>query len=196
MLIIEGYKIQNYSEHMSDDELFTFCSSNKALRIERDKDQNIIIMSPVGGLSGFFEQRFIAMIAIWELTQKKGVSFSSATGFLLPNGAMRSPDGSWVSDERWNTLKDKQKEKFLPIVPDFVVEVRSQSDQLKNLKEKMEEWIDNGVRLAWLIDYQGNQAFIYRPNHSVELLEGLNQTLSGENVMKGFEFDLNLLRMP
>jgi len=109
---------------------------------------------------------------------------------------MRSPDAAWVSDERWKTVKEEQKEKFLPVVPDFIVEVRSESDKLKDLKEKMDEWIENGVRLGWLIDYKGKRAYIYRPNQPIEVLGGLDQILSGEHVLEDFEFDLNLLRIP
>ena len=196
MLIVEGHKIVNYSEHMTDDELFDFCQTNKGLRIERDAQQNIIIMAPVGGESGYFESEFIVEIGLWVRKNKKGISFSSATGFILPNGAMRSPDASWMSQERWDSIPKGQTQKFLTVMPDFVVEVLSPSDQLNKAKDKMQEWIDNGVRLAWLVDVKGEQTFIYREDGSIEIIKGFQHTLQGEEVLEGFEFDLRQLRLP
>ena len=124
MLIVEGHKIdlnQN-PNNFTDDELFEFCVLNKELRIERDANQNIIIMAPVGGGSGFYEKDFMFEVEYWVRQNKKGRTFSSSTGFLMPNGAMRSPDACWVSEERWATVPEAQKTKFLPVVPDFVVE--------------------------------------------------------------------------
>lgn len=195
MLIVEGHKILNYSEHMNEDEFYEFCQMNKELRIERDSEKNIIIMAPVGGESGFFEKEFIGNIWFWEQKNPFGKSFSSSTGFRLPNGAMRSPDSSWVNKERWETVADHQKKKFLPVVPNFIVEVRSDTDSLKKLQTKMQEWIDNGVELGWLVDPPNQQVFIYRINKEVEIMEGFNRKLSGENVMPGFEFDLSRLKM-
>ncbi|MEZ4776264.1 MAG: Uma2 family endonuclease [Bacteroidia bacterium] len=195
MLIIEGLEIRNYSEHMSDGELFEFCADNPQLRIERDSRKNIIIMSPADGESGYFEKEFIVDIGIWTRSHS-GVSCSSNTGFLLPNGAMRAPDASWISPERWNTLSSAEKSKFLAVVPDFVVEVRSPSDNIHTLGEKMLEWIENGVRLAWLIDPQAKRAFIYREDGSVDTVEGFDQKLSGENVLEEFVFDLSQLQIP
>ncbi|MEM7655966.1 MAG: Uma2 family endonuclease [Bacteroidota bacterium] len=196
MLFFEQYPIRNYSAHMSDTELFEFCVANQELRIERDADQNILIMAPVGGGSGFYEKDFITDIEIWVRQTKLGISFSSSTGFLLPNGAMRSPDASWLSDEKWQSLTAEQKQGFIPLVPDFVVEVRSPTDSLKRLRNKMLEWIEQGVHLGWLIDPVENQALIYRENGSIAIIEGLEAILTGEEVMPGFEFDLNRLRLP
>lgn len=200
MLIIEGHEVRKVQlnknkDRFTDDELYEFCILNEDLRIERDANQNIIIMAPVSGNSGFYEDEVITDIGIWR-RKNGGVSFSSATGFILPNGAMRSPDGCWISPQRWSKITDEQKEKFLPIVPDFIVEVRSKTDSLKSLKAKMQEWIENGVRLGWLIDIKGKQAFIYRQNGSIEIVEGLNQKLTGEDVMPSFEFDLTLMKVP
>jgi Uma2 family endonuclease len=195
MLIYKNTRIKNYSENMTDEELVEFCALNKELRIERDKHRNIIIMEPAGGSSGYFETEASGEIRIWT-KKKKGIAFNSNTGFLLPNGAMRSPDGCWISDERWQTVPDDQKDKFLPVVPDFIIEIRSPSDNLSQLQEKMEEWRENGARLAWLIDPEEKQVFIYRENGSMEHKAGLDGKLSGEGIMPGFEFDLKLLRMP
>jgi Uma2 family endonuclease len=196
MLIYKNTRIKNYSENMTDEELMEFCALNKELRIERDKNRNILVMEPAGGSSGYFESETILEIALWVRSNRKGISFSSNTGFFLPNGAMRSPDGCWISDERWRTVPDDQKDKFLPVVPDFIVEIRSPSDSLAQLQEKMEEWRENGARLAWLIDPEDHQVFIYREDGSVEHKVGLDGKLSGEAVMPGFSFDLGLLRIP
>ncbi len=198
MLIVEGHKIHldRNPNNLTNDELFEFCMLNRALHIERDAAQNIIIMAPVGGNSGFYEKDLIFAIESWVREHKSGYSFSSSTGFLMPNGAMRSPDACWISEARWSTLTDAQKQKFPPIVPDFVVEIRSRSDALKGLKAKMEEWIENGVRLAWLIDAKNEQVFIYRADGSIEIVKGFDGVLNGEHVMSGFAFDLGQLRMP
>jgi len=198
MLIVEGYKIHLHKnpEEFTDDELYEFCVINKDLRIERDKDQNIIIMTPVGGNSGFFEKDLIFEVERWVREKQRGYSFSSSTGFLLPNGAMRSPDACWVSEERWSKLKPEQKQKFPPVVPDFVVEIRSASDELQSRQNKMEEWIENGVRLGWLLDLKNEKAYVYRVGESAEVIEGLIQQLTGEDVMPGFTVDLARLQKP
>ncbi len=191
--MIYQLKLPKSMESLSNDELYEFCILNKALNIERDANQNIIIMAPVGGGSGFFEKKLGYYIEHWLISNNQGISFSASTGFLLPNGAMRSPDGCWVSDERWAKVPDDKKIKFLPVVPDFVVEVRSNTDTLKGTKAKMLEWIENGVRLAWLIDSKNKQTFIYRADGTIEKVVGFDKKLSGEEVMKDFEFDLKLL---
>jgi Uma2 family endonuclease len=198
MLIVEGYKIHinKNPEEFTDDELYDFCVLNRELNVERDKDQNIIIMAPVGGHSGFFEKDLIFEVESWVRRTQKGFSFSSSTGFLLPNGAMRSPDACWVSEERWSVLSDQQKQKFPPVVPDFIVEIRSSTDSLSTIQDKMEEWISNGVRLAWLLDPKNEQAWIYREDGRVEQVIGFNQSLSGEGVMPGFTLDLSGLKQP
>ena len=196
MLIVEGYKIHLHKnpEEFTDDELYEFCVINKDLRIERDKDQNIIIIAPVGGNSGFFEKDLIFEVERWVREKQRGYSFSSSTGFLLPNGAMRSPDACWVSEERWSKLKPEQKQKFPPVVPDFVVEIRSASDELQSRQNKMEEWIENGVQLGWLLDLKNEKAYVYRVGESAEVIEGLIQQLTGEDVMPGFTVDLARLQ--
>lgn len=196
MLIVEGHKIKNYSEHMTDDELYEFCMQNKGLRIERDKDQNIIIMSPVGGESGFFEKNFIFELELWVRQNKQGLTFSSSTGFLLPNGAMRSPDACWISEERWKEVPEDQKQKFLPLVPEFIVEIKSPGDSIKDLKVQMEDWIESGVRLAWLVDPNAKNVYVYRSKKAVEKLNGFDQVLKAEEIMPGFEFDFRQLRLP
>lgn len=198
MLIVEGTKIHldKNPNDLSNDELYTFCQANKDLRIERDAQQNIIILAPVGGNSGFHEKNFMFEIEYWVRKNKSGKSFSSSTGFLMPNGAMRSPDACWISDERWAKVTEEEKKKFPPVVPDFVVEVRSETDSLKGAKAKLEEWIENGVLLAWLIDTKNKQSFVYKEDGSVEIIEGFDKILKGTPIMPKFEFDLSLLKTP
>jgi len=197
MLIVEGHQIHldRNPNNLTNDELYDFCVMNQELRIERDAQQNIIIMAPVGGDSGYREIEFMTEINIWR-RKNGGASFSSSTGFLMPNGAMRSPDACWVSEERWSTITAEQKKKFPPVTPDFIVEVRSSTDTLKAAKAKMEEWVENGIRLGWLIDFKNKQVFIYREDGSIEIVKGLEHKLSGEEVMENFVFDLKQLKMP
>ena len=183
------------SGKMSDEEFLVFCANNPKLRIEQDQYQNVIVMPPLKGDSTIYEKHAIVEVGIWEKING-GVSTSSAGGFKLPNGATRCPDACWISNERWATLSIKQKTEFLPIVPDFVMEIRSQSDSLTKLKAKMQEWIENGVRLGWLIDPKNKVTYIYRENGSIEIVEGFDKTLSGEEVMPEFEFDLGLFQIP
>ena len=195
MLIVEDLKIQfnKNLDRFTDDELYEFCLLNKELRIERDANQDIIIMSPVGGCSGYREKDLIFAIEYWVRTTGLGRSFSSSTGFIMPNGAMRSPDACWISDERWSKVTEAQKIKFPPVVPNFVVEVRSATDSLKGTKAKLEEWITNGVQLGWLVNTKKEQVHQYREDGTVEMISGFNQQISGDPVMPGFKFDLRIL---
>jgi len=181
------------TEKMSDEEFMDFCMANKKLRIERDKHGNITIMPPLTGKSGYREDEVVVEIKIWHRKIKSGMAYGSNTGFILPNGATRSPDASWTSQERWNKLTEEEKDQFLPVVPDFVIEVRSKSDGLRQLKDKMEEWLENGVRLAWLIDPKNKTTYIYRADGTSGVVKGFDKILSGEDVAVGFELDLNLL---
>ncbi len=181
------------TEKMSDKEFFDFCMANKKLRIERDKYGNIIIMPPLTGNSGYREDEVAVEIKIWHRKIRIGMAYGSNTGFILPNGATRSPDASWTSQERWDKLTEQEKDEFLPVVPDFIIEVRSKSDSLKQLKDKMEEWMENGARLAWLIDPKNKTTYIYRENGTSDVVKGFDKKLSGEDVAVGFELDLSLL---
>ena len=180
---------------MSEEEFITFCAANPELQIEQDQYQNVIVMPPVYGESGYCEKKATGKLDLYE-ENFGGVSFGPSSGFRLPNGATRCADACWVSDERWNTLTDEEKKKFFPVVPDFVIEVRSETDRLKTLKAKIQEWMENGTRLGWLIDPKTKKIHIYREDESVEIVEGFNKVLSGEDVVPGFEFDLKRLKMP
>lgn len=174
---------------LNEDSFFDFCQLNSHLRIERNSTGELIIMSPAGSETGNRNFRLIQQLANWTDKDGTGIGFDSSAGFILPNGATRSPDASWVKLSRWNALSNVQKAKFAPLCPDFVVEISSPSDSLKTLKEKMQEYINNGASLGWLIDRQNHQFYIYRPNVDVECLDN-PVTVSGDSVLPGFNLDL------
>jgi Uma2 family endonuclease len=179
----------------TDDELFEFCAANKELRIERDENGQIIIMPPTGTTSGKHNFKVNALFGRWALAHEDlGYGFDSSTGFRLPSGAMRSPDLAWIKKERWDLLSPEEQEKFAPLTPDFVIEVRSRSDSLKELQNKMQEWGRNGCRLAWLIDPVEEKAYVYTPQGLTKKAESFAEILSGEEVLPGFELDLSLLK--
>lgn len=181
-------------KNMSDDEFFNFCVQNKKTRIERDEDHQIYIMPPVGNDSSAKNATITLELGLWNKNHKKGIVFDSSAGFFLPDKSMRSPDASWISNERWTRVSTGEKKKFAYISPDFIIELLSPSDRLSQLKKKMEKWIANGVSLAWLIVPQLQQAFIYRKDGSIETITGFDKTLSGEEVLPGFELNLEDLK--
>ncbi len=174
---------------LSDDQFFDFCRVNRDLRIERTADGEIILMSPAGGGSSHRNLRLNVQIAAWAERDGTGVAFDSSCGFILPNKATRSPDASWVERSRLASLTEEQKDKFLPLCPDFAVELRSPSDLLSVLRRKMEEYIANGTRLGWLIDPLERNVHVYRPGEQPGILDNPN-TLSGEPLLPGFEMKL------
>lgn len=175
---------------LTDEQYFQMCQNNRDLRFERTAKGVLLIMPPTGGETSNRNGRLNQQVFNWADTNELGIAFDSNGGFKLPNGADRAPDASWVSIDRWNALTPEQREKFLPLCPDFVVELRSASDSLTELREKMQEYIANGARLGWLIDRKNKRVEIYRPNQEVEILDN-PATLSGEDVLPGFVLDLN-----
>lgn len=176
---------------MTDDQFFEFCQLNRDLSIERNKTGELLIMSPTGSETGNREGNIFGQLWMWSEQDGTGLAFSSSTGFTLSTGAEKSPDGSWIKLERWNALSSEQQQKFAPICPDFVVELRSASDNLKPLQEKMEEYMrEPGVQLGWLIDRKQRQVYIYRPGMTVECLEN-PETVSGEPVLPGFVLNMS-----
>jgi len=163
--------------------------ANRELQLERTEAGKLIVNPPTGGETGRINSDLSGQLWLWNRKTKLGKAFSSSTGFYLPNGADRSPDASWVRQERWDALTPEQKEGFLPLSPDFVVELRSKSDNMKPLREKMKEYMENQVRLGWLIDRKNRKVEIYRQNQEVEVLDN-PVTLSGEDVLPGFVLDL------
>src|SRR4028118_373083 len=167
------------------------CQANQDLQLERTATGEVIIMPPTFPWTGKQNFSLYIQLGVWNERAGLGVGFDSSAGFTLPTGAVRSPDVSGVSNERWEALTEtQQKEEFSPLSPDFVIELRSNSDSLKKLREKMQEYIDNGVRLGWLIDTTKKQVDIYRLGQDVEVLQAPT-TLSGEDVLPGFVLDLN-----
>ncbi|WPP50375.1 Uma2 family endonuclease [Catalinimonas niigatensis] len=178
---------------MTDDEFYQFCTDNPELRLERNEHQEIIIMSPTGTTSGFNSSECFGQLYLWNKQTKLGKTFDSSTGFLLPDGSVRSPDAAWVSNTQWKQLTAEQKKKFAPLCPVFVIEVKSESDNLTDLQKKMQMWISNGCLLAFLIDPELKQSFIYAKNTAVEQIRGFDKQLSGGTVLPGFELDLSEL---
>jgi Uma2 family endonuclease len=174
---------------MTADQFFDFCQSNRELRIERTAKGDVLIMSPTGGESGARNAELVMQLRQWAKANATGVAFDSSTGFTLPNGAIRSPDAAWVRRSRLLRLTAEQKEKFLPLCPDVVVELLSPTDHLPTVREKMEEYIANGAQLGWLIDPTDRHVEVYRPGAAGEHLDHA-ATLSGEPVLVGFELDL------
>ncbi|WP_019989546.1 Uma2 family endonuclease [Rudanella lutea] len=173
----------------SDDELYDFCAANPELRIERDENGQIIIMPPTGLESSFVNNELQTETSVWNRKTKAGRVSDSNGGYKLPDNSMRAPDVGWVSNERLATVTAEQLKKFAPVTPDFVIEVRSESDGLAELKAKMNKWLANGVRLAWLVDTQEQTTIVYRPNQVPEEVP-FGQTLSGEDVLIGFTLNV------
>ena len=179
---------------LTDEAFFEFCKKNHPFRIEKNKHQKIIVIAPVGFKGGQNEGKAYGKLFVWHDQLGKGWITNPSVAFRLPDGSTSAPDAAWVADEKIARLTEKEFENFLPVVPDFVIEVRSKSDSLKKLKEKMKDtWMANGVRLAWLIDPIKQKSYIYRENASPETVSGFENKLSGEKVCPGFEFDLSLL---
>jgi Uma2 family endonuclease len=174
---------------VTEDKFFEFCQLNAEWRIERTAQGEVLIMPPTGGETGSRETKLSTQLTNWAEQDGTGVAFGSSTGFDLPNGATRSPDASWVERSRLEMLTTEQKKKFLPLCPDFVIELRSPSDRLDDLKEKMQEYIDNGARLGWLLDPISRRVYVYLPGSPVECLDN-PQNISADPVLPGFKLDL------
>jgi Uma2 family endonuclease len=174
---------------LTDDALFELCRVNRDLRIERTSEGDLIIMSPTGGRTGRRNFTLTTEFGIWVAGDGTGVGFDSSTGFVLPNGAERAPDVAWVRKARWDALTSDQQERFVPLCPDFVIELRSPSDDLEDLHAKMREYIENGAALGWLLDPLEPRAWVYRPGAAPERLDA-PATISGDPVLPGFVLDL------
>ncbi|MBD2340389.1 Uma2 family endonuclease [Calothrix sp. FACHB-156] len=175
--------------HLTDEQFYQLCIANQDLSLEMNAAGELIIVPPVGGESGNQEAGLITDLEIWNRQAKLGKVFSSSTIFILPNGAKRSPDAAWVKLERWEALTPEQRKKFPPLVPDFAIELRSETDRLKTLQDKMQEYIENGLRLGWLINPQDARVEIYRLNQAVQVVQ-IPTILSGEDVLYGFELQV------
>ena len=174
---------------LSDEDFFEFCQANPEWRFERTSEGDLIIMPPTGGETGGRNFILNGLFYAWAKSDGTGKGFDSSTGFTLPNGAKRSPDLAWVKLARWNALSDDERKEFPPLCPDFLVELRSQSDSLATLQEKMDEYIASGAQLGWLIDPIEKKVYVYRPQATAECLDN-PVSVSGEPLLQGFILDL------
>lgn len=177
------------SQRMSDEEFLELCRLNRDLRIERTSGGAVIVMPPVGGEASSFSARVTARLVVWAEANGRGIPFDSSGGFLLPNGAERSPDFAWVLVSRWQRLSRKQQQEFPPLCPDFVIEIRSPSDRLVPLQQKMREYLDNGASLGWLIDPLKRKVYVYRPDTAVGRLDA-PKAISGDPLLPGCRLKL------
>lgn len=175
---------------MTDDQFYEFCQINRDFSIERSSTGELMIMSPTGSETDERNFNLIGQLWAWTKQDGTGVGFGSSGGFTLPNGAVRSPDAAWIKHTRWEAISSELRKKFAPICPEFLIELRSESDNLRILQDKMQEYIDNGTQLGWLIDRKQRQVFIYRPNIAVEVLDN-PKNLCGEQLLPGFVLDLS-----
>jgi Uma2 family endonuclease len=174
---------------ITHEEFVQLAQVNRDLQLERTASGELIVMPPTGSETGNRNSDLEGQLWLWNKQTKLGKTFNSSTAFHLPNGADRAPDAAWIALERWDTLTLQEKEGFAPIAPDFVIELRSKTDSLAKLRAKMQEYMENGVRLGWLIDRKNKIVEIYRQNQDVEILN-FPMTLSGEDVLPGFILDL------
>ena len=177
------------SIELTDEQFYQLCVNNRDLHIERNANGDLVIMPPTGGETGNKNAGIVAQLWVWNNRDNLGKVFDSSTGFILPNGANRSPDASWIPLTIWDGLTEDEKQRFLPLCPDFAVELLSPSDNLAKTQEKMREYIDNGMVLGWLINPVQQQVEIYRQRKPVEVLDSPN-SLSGENILPGLVLDL------
>ncbi|MGJ5630629.1 Uma2 family endonuclease [Nostoc sp. CALU 1950] len=175
---------------LTEDQFYEFCQLNRDFHIERNAVGELVIMSLTDAETSQRNFEIIGQLGIWTKQDGTGVGFGSSGGFTLPNGAVRSPDAAWIKRDRWEAIPPELRKKFAPICPEFVIELRSESDNLRILQDKMQEYIDNGTQLGWLIDRKQRRVFIYCPNIAVEVLDN-PKILSGEPLLPGFVLDLS-----
>jgi len=177
---------------LNEDQFYQLCRDNPDIKFERNANGELIVMPPTGGETGRRNAKLTARFVLWNEQTQLGEVFDSSTCFKLPNGSNRSPDVSWVELSRWNALSLEQREKFPPIAPDFVLELMSPSDSLSETQAKMEEYMNAGVRLGWLIERKTRSVEIYRQGQLKEVLDS-PASLSGEDVLLGFTLDLQII---
>ena len=174
---------------LSENQFLKLCQLNRDLRIERNAEGELLIMPPTGGGSGNRNAEITRQLGNWARRDGTGEFFDSSTGFQLPNTAVRAPDAAWIPRERWEQLSPAEREKFVPLCPDFVIELRSPTDRLRDVHDKMREYIANGTRLGWLLNPPTRQVYIYRPGARVERLDN-PERVSGDPVLPGFMLNL------
>ena len=186
------FRLKVEATRLTEQQFVELCRENRDLRFELTADKELVIMAPAGSETGRQNSEIAYTLMAWAKRDGAGLSFDSSTGFRLPNGAIRSPDAAWVRRESWHALSPEQRRGFAPLCPDFVLELRSPSDQLSGLQDKMQEYIDNGARLAWLLDPLEKRAYIYRSGRPVEQRDD-PPTLRGDPVLPGFVLRLDVL---
>ena len=174
---------------LTSEQFYRLCSDNPELRMELTAERELILMSPTGAKTGYRNAELNYQLVGWAKADGSGITFDSSTVFALPTGAKRSPDASWIQRKRWDALSAEEQEKFAPLCPDFVAELRSPSDHLATLEAKMDEYIQNGARLGWLLDPIEKRLYVYRPGQKVEVLENPTR-VEGEDVLMGLVVDL------
>jgi Uma2 family endonuclease len=181
--------------NLTDDQLFELCQLNRDWRIEYTAQGELIVMPPTGGETSNRNAELTYQVQAWTRRDQAGVAFDSSGGFKLPNGATRSPDAAWVRRSRLAGLTREQKQKFLPLCPDFVIELRSPTDNLQAVLDKMQEYLDNGAQLGWLLDPVTRRVHVYVPQRSPEILEAPS-TVSADPLLPGFVLDLQKIWEP
>ncbi len=177
------------SVDLTDEQFFRLCVDNRDYRFERNSNGDLVIMSPTGGETGNRNLEIGYQLQFWNRRTKKGIAFDSSTGFILPLGGVRSPDISWIPLEKWDNLTSEEKKKFLPLCPDFVIELLSATDNLIDTQNKMREYLENGTKLGWLINRETRQVEIYRPHKEVEILNNPS-SVSGEDILLDFVLEM------
>lgn len=181
---------------LSDDEFFELCQANPSLDFERNAQQEIIVMPPAGSESSEYCSEANYQLQHWNRPKRLGHVYESSSGFKLPDSSVRSPDAAWLSQAKWEQLTPEQRRKFPPVCPEFMLEIKSPSDDMTDLQAKMETYLANGMQLGFLLDVPAATAYIYRPGQPAEAVQGYDQELSGEPVLPGFRLDLRPLRRP
>ena len=177
------------AHRLNDADLLRFAAANRGLHFEREKTGELVVMTPSGSRTGMKNMYLSRMLGNWTDEDGSGYAFDSSTGFSLPDGSMRCPDAAWVQRDRWNALTEEQQDGFSPLCPAFVIELRSRSDNLADLRAKMNDWIANGAELAWLIDPERKAVEVYRPGRQPDVQEG-HTAVYGEGPVGGFVLEL------
>lgn len=185
----QPFSLDFHSARLTEEQFEELCRHNRDLKFEMSARGELIIVPPTSPESGWKNSDLTTEVTLWSRRDKTGIVFDSSTLFTFPNGAKRSPDVSWMTKEKWESLSRRERQKFSRVVPDFVIELRSPTDSLRDSQDKMAEYIENGVRLGWLIDLLEQKAHVYRANGEVEILDN-PETVSGENVLPGFELNV------
>ena len=180
---------------LDEEQFFRFCQQNKDLRIERTAEGDLEVIPPAGWETGHRNMKLAVQLGTWAEQDNTGIATDSSGGFRLPNGAVRAPDAAWVRRERLAGLTPEQKQRFLPLCPDFVIELRSPTDSLTLVQAKMREYIENGARLGWLIDPEERKVHVYQPNDRVEISDKPD-SVSGDPILPGFVLDLKPIWEP